>query len=136
MDGLNKKEVRFKQRFANFEKAYRQFCSAVERDTASDEILRAGLIQTFEYTFELAWKTLKDKLEAHGVVVSTPRDVIREALQAGMIVDGKTWLDALDKRNEMSHMYDEKLTREADQKIRSEYAPILATVNEYFKKQL
>jgi nucleotidyltransferase substrate binding protein (TIGR01987 family) len=131
-----KNEKRWKQRFENFEKAYSQFTNALIKDTKKDVLLRAGLIQTFEFTFELAWKTLKDKLEYDEISADTPRDVIKEAFQAKYITKADIWLDALKKRNEMSHMYDELLTQQTEQLIRNSYAIILEEVYNYFKKSL
>ncbi len=72
-----------------------------------NELERQGVIQRFEYTFELAWNTLKDRLEYDGIAFGsvTPRSVIRQAYQAGLIQNGETWLDMLTDRNSMSHTY-------------------------------
>ena len=74
-----------------------------------DELSKEGLIQRFEYTFELAWKTLKDFLESKGENVKFPRDVIKKAFQTELINDGEIWLQVLEKRNLMSHIYDEQV---------------------------
>ena len=73
-----------------------------------NELEREGAIQRFEYTFELAWNTLKDRLEYDGIAFRsvTPRSVIRQAYQAGLIRNGETWMDMLTDRNLMSHTYD------------------------------
>lgn len=68
----------------------------------------AGIIQTFEFTFELGWETLKDLLEAEGYAPKTPRETIKQAFQISFITNGEMWLDALEKRNVLSHAYDEK----------------------------
>ncbi|WP_200086690.1 HI0074 family nucleotidyltransferase substrate-binding subunit [Salicibibacter cibi] len=60
---------------------------------------RAGLIQLFEVTFELAWKVFKDYLEAEGYIMKSPRQTIKQAFQMGIIEDGHTWIDALSDRN-------------------------------------
>ena len=75
---------------------------------ALNELEQEGVIQRFEYTFELAWNTLKDRLEHDGIVLSpvTPRTVIRRALQAKLISEGERWIDMLGDRNRMSHTYD------------------------------
>ncbi|MEK7609702.1 MAG: HI0074 family nucleotidyltransferase substrate-binding subunit [Patescibacteria group bacterium] len=131
-----KNENRWKQRFANFEKAYTFFKRFLDSDTASNELLRAGLIQAFEFTFELAWKTMKDKLEYGGIEVKLPRDVIQEAFHAGYITDDAAWIDALQKRNEMSHLYNEQMTKKTEELIRKSFAPILELFYVYFKKSL
>ena len=131
-----KNENRWKQRFANFEKAYLFFNEALKADTANNDLLRAGLIQTFEFTFELAWKTMKDKLEYGGIEANLPRDVIQEAFRAGYISDDKAWIDALKRRNEMSHLYDQALTKKTEASIRSSFAPILGELYEYLKRSI
>ena len=84
-----------------------------------------GLIQCFEYTFELAWKTMKDYLEQEGFSVKSPRSAIQTAFQVQLIIDGHTWIDALEKRNLMAHTYDEKKATEAEKLIRESYYEII-----------
>lgn len=132
----NLKEIRWKQRFANFEKAYRSFQDALSRDTESDEVLRAGLVQNFEFLFEIAWKTLKDKLEAGGVEKMLPRDVIQEAFGVGFIKDGRVWLKMLDTRNKLSHIYDETVSKKAEKEIREKYSLAFTELYDYLKKSL
>lgn len=103
----NFKEIRWKQRFANLEKAYLLYREGVDAASRLNRLEKEGLIQRFEYTFELAWKTVKDYLESKGVIADYPRDVIKEAFSAGLIKDGDTWMLMLDHRNIMSHTYDE-----------------------------
>ncbi|SHJ57331.1 nucleotidyltransferase substrate binding protein, HI0074 family [Paramaledivibacter caminithermalis DSM 15212] len=67
-----------------------------------------GLLLLKEYTFELAWKTMKDYLEQEGFDVKSPRKTIQTAFQIQLITDGHLWIDALEKRNLMEHTYDEK----------------------------
>jgi nucleotidyltransferase substrate binding protein (TIGR01987 family) len=74
--------------------------------------IRDSVIQRFEFCWELAWKTLRLKLEAEGIIANTPREVWQQALQAGLIVDGNAWSEAQKKRNLTSHTYDEKLADE------------------------
>ena len=75
---------------------------------ALNELEQEGVIQRFEYTFELAWNTLKDRLEHDGIVLNpvTPRAVIRRAFQAKLISQGERWIDMLGDRNRMAHTYD------------------------------
>jgi nucleotidyltransferase substrate binding protein (TIGR01987 family) len=72
-----KKDIRWKQRFVNFEKAFLQLQDAIERFDQLDDLAKEGLIQRFEYTFELAWKTLKDYLESEGIINQFPREVLK-----------------------------------------------------------
>ncbi len=131
-----KNEKRWKQRFVNFEKAYSQFTMVLKEDTTNSKLFRAALIQTFEFLFELSWKTMNDKLEYEGFVLKNPRDTIKQALQSNYITDGKTWIEALEKRNELSHMYDEALSIEAEKLIRASYTKIFSDLYEYFKKSI
>ena len=97
---------------------------------------KEGVVQRFEYTFELAWKTLKDYLEASGLVISpvTPRQVIKEAFAAKVIADGTVWIKMLDNRNLLSHTYDGLVFEEAAKAIAETYLPAIATLHEYFRK--
>ena len=72
------------------------------------DLEKEGLIQRFEYSYELAWKTMKDYLEEHGTNINpvTPRNVIKEAFSANIITDGQVWVDMLLHRNLLSHTYD------------------------------
>ncbi len=125
----NSDEIRWRQRFENFEKALVQLRSACEKDSYTD-LERAGLIQIFEFTFELAWKTLKDLLYYQGFDVNTPREVLRQAFSAGLLTEDETetLLDALGKRNLLAHTYREGLAREAEMLIRQRYYPALQTL--------
>ncbi len=75
------------------------------------DLLRDGAIQRFEFTLELAWKTLRRCLKAKGSQVNHPKDVIREAAAEGWIPAPEKWLEFIDLRNETSHIYDEPTAR-------------------------
>lgn len=103
---MNNNDVRWKQRYNNFEKSLNFLKDAVSRSNLSD-LEKAGVIQTYEFTFELAWKTVKDYLEEKGVSAKFPRDTIKEGFRYEILEDGDLWIDMLEKRNLMSHAYDE-----------------------------
>ena len=86
---------------------------------------RAGLIQFFEISFELAWKTLKDMLIYEGYDVNSPKSTLKQAFANGTIADGELWLKALDGRNLFSHTYDNELAEEAIDLIKKTYSPLL-----------
>jgi len=123
----NSDEIRWLQRFENFEKALVQLRSACEKDSYTD-LERAGLIQTFEFTFELAWKTLKNLLYYQGFDVTTPREVIRQAFAATLLdeAQAEALLGALNKRNLLAHTYRESLAKEAEKLIKHRYYPALS----------
>lgn len=121
---MNKKEIRWQQRFQNFEKAFLLLERSVTLEPLS-EIERAGLIQFFEMAFELSWKTMKDYLEAQGFLVKTPRETIKQAFQIELISDGQTWLLALEDRNLTTHTYDEETAMQIERLIKEKYFPVM-----------
>jgi len=106
------KETRWQQRFENFERAFILLQQTfVEKPLSHFSILeKEGIIQRFEYTYELAWKTLKDYLLFSGIELDpiTPRAVIKAGFAANIIQDGQGWINMLEHSNDMSHTYDEK----------------------------
>ena len=125
--------VRWKQRFANLEKAYRQFENATHRDQY-DELSTAGLVQMFEFTFELVWKTFKDYLEHNGYDEESPRNVIKRCYQLGYLEDGELWLEALEKRNVLAHVYDESFAKEAIKLINGKYFSMISQAFSFLSK--
>lgn len=117
-------DIRWKQRFSNYKKATMQLTEFIEKGELNKFEVQ-GLIQCFEYTFELAWKTMKDYLEQEGFEVKSPRGTIQTAFQTQLITDGHVWIDALDKRNLMAHTYDEEVAKEAEQLIKQKYYPAI-----------
>lgn len=103
---------------------------------APSDIERAGMIQFFEMSFELAWKLLKDYLEDEGFTVTSPRAALKQAFQAGFIRNGHTWIDALQDRSLTAHTYDEATAIMVENKIRQSYYPMLAQLHRDFKERL
>ena len=131
------KVVRWKQRFSNLDLAYRQLIEAQERwlkDT-DDTIIRSGLIQTFEFTFELSWKTLKDYIESKGTVVIAPRDVLKTAFQEKIIEDGHIWIEMLDARNSVSHLYNDNEAQKVAMDIVKNYMLPFKELRNYFNSK-
>ncbi|RKF13156.1 nucleotidyltransferase [Alginatibacterium sediminis] len=127
---------RWKQRLQNLQRAQARLSKACEQESYN-ELELAGLIQTFEFSFELSWKTLKDLLEFEGYDVASPRHVIRTSLEARHLnaVQCETLLDALIKRNLLSHAYDEKHVLEAQALIVNSYGPCITNVTNYLVKK-
>ena len=117
----NTKDIRWEQRFSNFKKAYSQLAEFPELGELN-KFEKQGLIQAFEYTFELAWKTLQDLLKNEGYQnVSGPRSVIEHSFQAGYIRDGEEWMEMLKRRNEASQTYQEELAEQISSDIKEEF---------------
>jgi len=121
---VTNKSTRWQQRFENFEKAYKLLERTLQIKNPS-EAEKGGLIQFYEVAFELAWKMLKDYLEAEGLNVQGPRDAIKTAYQYEFISNGHEWIDALDDRNLTVHIYDEETTDAIIAKISSTYFPLI-----------
>lgn len=131
---MEQHDIRWKQRFQNFEKAILQLQDAVVKNNLS-KLEKAGVIQVYEFTFELAWKTLKDFLEEKMVDVKYPRDTIKESFSFQLIKNGDVWMDMLDKRNLMSHTYDDKTAELAYRLIVDVYYQALYDVYTYLKNE-
>lgn len=98
---------RWKQRFENYQKAMNQLEVACKIHKPS-QVEIAGIIQIFQYTFELGWKTLKDFLFEKGLELKYPKEIIKTAFENEIIDDGEAWLGMLESRNLMSHTYEEE----------------------------
>ena len=109
---------RFKERKADYHKAVIKLQEALnEKET---EIIIDGVLHRFEFTFELAWKSMKDYLEYTGVIEKTgsPRETLQNAYQYNLINDGEEWINMMLARNSLSHLYDEEKSREIYAKIK------------------
>lgn len=118
------KEIRWKQRFNNFEKAYNLLNQYIDKPIET-ELERAGIIHFFKIAFELSWKVMKDYLEAQAFSVKSPRETIKQAFQIGLIEDGHVWIDALTDRNLTVHTYDEAFAKKMTADITNVYFPEL-----------
>jgi nucleotidyltransferase substrate binding protein (TIGR01987 family) len=121
---MENNDVRWKQRFQNFEKAL-QYLEDALNIKQPDMIQRAGIVQFFEMSFELAWNLLKDYLEEQGFIdVLSPRSVLKKALEIRLIQNGSEWMKLLEDRNLTSHTYDEETAIEVEELIRKTYYPM------------
>ncbi len=127
-------DVRWKQRFENFDRAVVLLREPIELgiDTLSN-LEKEGMVQRFELALELAWKTLKDYLEYEGLEIKpvTPRTVIKAAFTARILKDGKIWIDMLDHRILLSHNYDLVTFENAVLAISKHYLPAIEDLHEW-----
>ncbi len=127
------KDIRWIQRFNNYKKAFNQLAEAVElmEKRELSRLEKQGVVQAFEYTHELAWKTLKDFLEMKGVLdLYGSRDVTREAFKVGLIENGEVWMEMIKSRNLTSHTYDEETIEEIVNLIQNVYFPAFSAMKE------
>ncbi len=120
---MTQQDIRWQQRFSNYKKAFTQLKKFIDKEELS-ELEMQGLVKAFEYTYELAWTTMKDFLEYRGQVdIYGSRDAFRKAYQLGLIDDGAIWMDMLQSRNKTSHTYNEKTAQEICRAVIKEYYP-------------
>ncbi len=122
---MKKSEVLLK--LEKFKKALNKLEDAVK--IAKDDLDRDGVIQRFEFTFELFWKTLKAILDYHGIECYSPRDCIKKAFRYGILDDIDIFFDMLEDRNLTSHTYDEALSKEIFERIRNIYVKVFRNLN-------
>lgn len=114
-------DIRWKQRFSNYEKALEQLTKFINKGELN-ELEEQGLIQAFEFTHELAWKVMKDFFEYQGnTSITGSRDATREAFQAGLLQDGDIWMEMIASRNMSSHTYNLETAKEIREKIFNYY---------------
>ncbi|HAN17861.1 MAG: nucleotidyltransferase [Bacteroidetes bacterium GWC2_33_15] len=114
-------DIRWKQRFSNYKKALSQLERFVNKKDLS-EMEQQGLIQSFEYVFELGWNVLKDFLENNGQEnIYGSRDTIRLAFKLGLIENGDGWMNMLKSRVKTTHTYNEDTANEVSQEIVTGY---------------
>mgnify|MGYP006290289831 FL=1 len=131
----NSQDIRWQQRFINFNKAFAQLERFVAKEDLN-EMEEQGLIKAFEYTYELSWKTLQDLLIEKGYQdIFGPRPVIEQSFQDGLITDGKGWMQMHKGRNLTSHTYDEDIVDEIVKQIRGKYYYLLKGLKSRFEKE-
>ncbi len=119
-------DIRWQQRFDNFNRALKQLTAAVELSAQREftQLEKQGVIQGFEFVHELAWNVLKDLLEIEGIQgIVGSRGTVREAFKRDLLADGELWLDMIDKRNLTSHTYNAELAQDMVNTIVHSYYP-------------
>ena len=117
-------DIRWQQRLTNFNKALAQLTQAIdlEKIRPLSNLERQGLIKSYEYTYEMAWNTMKDYFAFQGTVsITGSRDAIREAFLRELIEDGDTWMAMVRDRNRTTHTYNEAVALEIAGNIVNQY---------------
>jgi nucleotidyltransferase substrate binding protein (TIGR01987 family) len=134
-DAMKKKDVRWRQRFQNYQQALSRLSDAValSRQRALSDLEQQGLIQAFEFTHEMAWNVLKDYLEEQGFVgIIGSKNATREAFKNELLEDGEAWMDMIKARNLTSHTYKTEVAQDIVKNILSRFHPALAAMEKRF----
>jgi nucleotidyltransferase substrate binding protein (TIGR01987 family) len=126
-------DIRWKQRFSNYVKAFSQLQKFIDKGKLN-EFEEQGLIQCFEYTYELAWNVLKDYLESEGNQnIIGSKSAIMEAFKVGLIQDGEGWMRMFKDRNKTSHTYNEETADEIVSHIYTNSYPLFLELKNKFE---
>ena len=128
--------TRFEQRREDYFNALERLKEAVKQ--GNSDIIIDGILHRFEFTFELAWKTVKDYLEYLGITnkVGSPREIIQTGYKQGIIEDGESWIKMMLSKNSLSHIYDEKTSREIYEYIVSEYIDLFENLKKKLNEEI
>lgn len=121
---MTDQDIRWLQRLSNYQRALGQLTRAVElaQSRPLSELERQGLIQAFEFVFELAWNLMKDYFVYQGnPAITGSRDAIRTAFKQGLVVDGEGWMEMIKSRNQTPHTYNESIAIEIAERILARY---------------
>ncbi|MDA3923270.1 MAG: nucleotidyltransferase substrate binding protein [Kiritimatiellae bacterium] len=133
------RDIRWVQRFSNYNLALENLLSAVELDKKRElsDLEKQGLIQAFEFTHELAWNTLRDFLKHFGYTEQLygSRDATQAAVKANLIEDGMVWMDMIKSRNLSVHAYNRKQISTIYNKIITDYASEFKNLQSTLKRE-
>ena len=122
---MENQDIRWKQRFSNFEKALLKLSEVIEKKEILSDLEKEGLIQRFEFTHELSWQVMKDFLIYDGIQnIIGSRSAVREAFNKGIISNGEIWMEMIESRNRTSHTYLESILKSEYNKITKNYYPL------------
>lgn len=128
-------DIRWKQRFNNYLKAFQTLVEAVELAQVRElsKLEQQGLIQSFEFTHELAWNVLKDYLEDKGISgLIGSKDATRAAFKNGLIEQGEDWMKMIEARNQTSHTYNPNIAQDVADSILQRFYPAFASMAKKF----
>ena len=119
----------------NLQKAVAKLLQFTSQKNPS-ELERAGVIQAFEFTYELMWKAFKEIAEGDGLSAPSPKSACKAAFQLGLITEESVWLEIIKDRNLTCHTYNETLAQEIYLRIRDRYvAAMQATLHNFLQRR-
>ena len=130
-----KEDIRWKQRFHNYKKAFFKLKEAVELNNPN-ELERNGLVQRFKFTLDLSWKVMKDYLEEKRFIFKpSPKDTFRQAQESGLIDYAQELIDGLDIRNELSYDYSGDKFEKSEIQLRESVFPALEKLFQFYMRE-
>tara|TARA_R110001592_G_scaffold2039_6_gene12695 strand:- start:1744 stop:2181 length:438 start_codon:yes stop_codon:yes gene_type:complete len=134
MVNSEEKDIRWKQRFQNFKKAYSQLSKFFDKPELN-ELEEQGLIQAFEYTYELSWLLIKDFYKDQGETeIQGSKDAFRLAFNRNLIKDGQLWLNMVEDRKLTVHTYNESTAHKIHANIKSHYFALFGSLLKTFEE--
>ena len=119
MDRMQEKYEKLKEAVSRLGESLKEY------DSISNDTMRDGIIQRFEFCTELMWKTVREYLLDQGYTdINSPKSVMKKAFADGIIQEEAPWIDLLAARNATSHIYDEETAVKIFQQISSQYYPM------------
>jgi nucleotidyltransferase substrate binding protein (TIGR01987 family) len=119
-----KKDIRWIQRLENYKKVLSNLSEGIKIAEAREinNLEKQGIIKAFEYTYELAWNTVKDFYESKGETdIQGSKDAFRLAFQRGLVQDGKYLMEAVKSRQLTTHTYNESFADKIFSYIKNRY---------------
>lgn len=128
-------DIRWRQRYNNFSKVISLLQKFIDKGKDLNELEEQGLIQAFEYNFELSWNLIKDYYAFQGVTdIQGSRDAFRLAFNRGLIKDGENWMKMIESRVKTSHTYNEETAEEIATAILNIYFFLFLELHDVMKK--
>ncbi|MFK7971643.1 MAG: nucleotidyltransferase substrate binding protein [Bacteroidia bacterium] len=134
---MSNHDIRWIQRFSNYQKALLQLSSAVElaRSRELSDLEKQGIIQAFGFTHELAWNVIKDYFAYQGnMEIRGSRDASREAFRMDLIQEGEAWMEMIRSRNKTSHTYNEETAEEVVNSVVGIYFDLFKSMERTFER--
>ncbi|PKM17977.1 MAG: nucleotidyltransferase [Gammaproteobacteria bacterium HGW-Gammaproteobacteria-15] len=131
-------DIRWQQRLANFTKALAELSDAIAlaEQRKLTKLEQQGLIQAFEYNYELAWNCIKDFYQFQGETdIQGSRDAIRLAFSRGLISDGELWMNMIKSRALTSHTYNQDTANAVADDVLKRYYPAFVALHQVLNEQ-
>ena len=137
-NGEDIKIVKLAIKIEAYDNAIDKLNKSLEKDIREDDLYLDAIIKRFEFSYELAWRLMKKVLAYEGIDAQSPRMIIREAFNAGLLKKADVWLDMLEKRNLSSHTYNQETAEAIYKFIKEKYVKELndlkAKMKEYYQQ--